>query len=191
MPDPSKLPLRISRKETAYQCPFMEITHQRAEFDGFTKNYYVVNFKRRSGVVALKEGEVLLVRQYRFLPNDTSWELPGGTIEDHEDLESGLVRECLEETGVRVSALRVLVEYYPGLDNVDNQTTVYLSEQTEAVAPFRGNPAEILEIAWIPLERCLRMVFDREILDAMTVAGLLACDHALRRRATAVQPDRT
>lgn len=191
MSDPTKLPLRISDRKTTYQCPFMEITHQQAEFEGFKKDYYVVNFKRRGGVVALKDGEVLLVRQYRFLPNDASWELPGGTIEDHEDLESGLVRECLEETGVRVSALRALVEYYPGLDNVDNRTTVFLSEQAEAVAPFRGNLAEIQEIAWIPLERCLRMIFDREILDAMTVAGLLACDHALRRRAAAVQPDRT
>ena len=191
MSDPSEGPLRISNRETTYQCPFMEITHQQAEFEGFTKDYYVVNFKRRGGVVVLKNGEVLLVRQYRFLLNGASWELPGGTIEDDENVESGLVRECLEETGVRVSALRALVEYYPGLDNVDNRTTVFLSEQAEPVAPFRGNPAEIQEIAWVPLERCLRMVFDREILDAMTVAGLLACEHILRRRAATQLPARS
>jgi ADP-ribose pyrophosphatase len=160
----------------------MEITHQRAEFDGFAKDYYVVNFKRRVGVVALRDGHVLFVKQYRLLINAPSLELPGGTIEHGEDLQAGLARECMEETGVLPRDLTPLIEYYPGLDNVDNRTTVFLSESAETVRPFQPNPAEVSAIEWIAFDRCLEMVWKREILDAMTVAGLLACDHALHRR---------
>ena len=174
MTDQLMIPLQITEPQTTYQCPFMEIYHRRAHFEGFSKDYYVVSFKRRGGIVALRDGKVLLVRQYRFLVNDHSWELPGGTIEETENLELGLVRECFEETGVRPRSLQRLIVYYPGLDNVDNRTTVFYSEDAEIAGPFKRNPAEVSGIAWVPFEKCLEMVFNQEILDAMTVAGLLA-----------------
>ena len=61
-----------------------------------------------------------------------------------------------------------------GLDNFDNRTTLFSSTRVEVVAPFAPAEAEVVEIRWIPLEECLRMVFGGEILDALTVAGLLA-----------------
>lgn len=130
--------------------------------------------------MAVRDGNVLLVRQYRFLLNSGSWELPGGTIEDNEPLEDGLVRECVEETGVRPRNLRQLIVYYPGLDNVDNRTTLFYSDEVEVVAPFHKNPSEISDIAWIPFERSLKMIFQQEILDAMTIAGLLAYSQIMR-----------
>ena len=159
----------------------MQIVHCRADFGAFAKDYYVVGFKRRGGVVILHDDSVLLVRQYRYLLNDYSWELPGGTIEDSENAEDGLIRECFEETGVRPKELLPLVVYYPGLDNVDNRTSVYYSRGATVGAPFKSNPAEIVEIAWIPYERCLDMVFRGQILDAMSVAGLLAYDARVNR----------
>ena len=182
MTDHLMIPLQITERQTTYSCPFMEIYHRRAQFDGFAKDYYVVSFKRRGGIVAVQNGNVLLVRQYRFLINGHSWELPGGTIEDAENMEHGLIRECFEETGVRPRRLQPLVVYYPGLDNVDNRTTVFYSENVEIAGPFKGNPAEVSQIAWIPFDTCLQMVFSQQILDAMTVAGLLAYDHVSRQR---------
>lgn len=177
MSDTAKRPRRVSAPIEQYRCPFMTVTHRRAEFDAVAKDYYIVGFKRRGGVVALREGSVLLVRQYRLLIDAPSWELPGGTIEDGENLHAGLARECLEETGVMPHDLEPLVEYYPGLDNVDNRTTIFVSMNTETVRPFEPDPAEVDAIQWIPLEHCLEMVFRREILDAMTIVGLLAFAH--------------
>lgn len=175
-----KFPLEITERQTTYRCPFMDIYHHKARFDGFSKDYFVVSFKRRGGVVAVHDGNVLLVRQYRFLINGLSWELPGGTIEEAEDMRNGIERECLEETGVAIGEVRELVTYYPGLDNVDNRTTIFYTENVKPTSSFQGNPREIGEIAWIPLSRCIEMVFSREILDAMTIAGLLAYDHVRR-----------
>jgi len=167
---------KTSPQRVEYRCPYLEITFERSDFGGFSKDYYVVNFKRRGGVVILRDQQVLMVRQYRHLARGDSWEIPGGTIEDSEDIESGLIRECLEETGVRPRALRRLVEYFPGLDNVDNRTTIFLAEEALVCAPFRPNPQEILEIAWVPLGTCLAWIDQALILDAMTIAGLLACN---------------
>src|SRR6185295_18988075 len=128
------------------------------------------------------DNKVLLVRQYRFLIDGYSWELPGGTIEKNESAEAGMARECLEETGLRPADLQLLLVYYPGLDNVDNRTSIYVSCRMEKVRTFTGNPAEISENGWFSLDECLAMVFKQEILDAMTVAGLLAYHHEQGRR---------
>jgi 8-oxo-dGTP pyrophosphatase MutT (NUDIX family) len=170
--------LKVGDPEVTYRTPFMDIVHSRVDFGQVAKDYYVVAFGRRGGVVGVQDGKILLVRQYRFLINGYSWELPGGTIERDESAEAGLARECLEETGWRPKSLRLLVVYYPGLDNVDNRTSVYLAREMERVRPFAPNPTEVCEICWFGLDECIGMVFRQEILDAMTITGLLAYHHS-------------
>jgi 8-oxo-dGTP pyrophosphatase MutT (NUDIX family) len=158
----------------AYSNRFMEVHHTHANFGKFQKDYFVVDLGPRAGVVALKQNQVLMTRQYRFLIDDYSWELPGGTVDTGEEPAFAAVRECIEETGIRCTALQPLVMYYPGLDNFDNRTSLFYSEQTEVASAFVPNDAEVVEIRWIDLRKCLDMVFSSKILDAMTVAGLLA-----------------
>ena len=53
------------------------------------------------GAVIVDEGKVLLIRR-RYEPLKGEWSLPGGMVEIGETLESALMREMLEETGLRV-----------------------------------------------------------------------------------------
>jgi 8-oxo-dGTP pyrophosphatase MutT (NUDIX family) len=134
----------------------------------------VVHFGPRVGIVALHREKLLLVRQYRFLVNDLSWEIPGGKVEPDETPEVAGTRECLEETGVHCKDLKKLVAYYPGLDNVENRTTLLYTEDAEPPAEFVSNATEVEEIAWLPFDECLQMVFAGKILDALTVVGILS-----------------
>ena len=103
--------IRFSTPVVAHRNPFMEIRHTQADFGSFSKDYYVVHFGPRVGVVALHEDRVLLVRQYRFLVNDLSWEIPGGKVEPEETPEIAGARECLLTPGVPVDrVVRVLEE---------------------------------------------------------------------------------
>ncbi|MDZ4799045.1 MAG: NUDIX hydrolase [Bryobacteraceae bacterium] len=158
-----------------YSNRFMDIRHTRADFGAFHKDYYVVDLGPRAGIVALRDGCVLMTRQYRFLIDGYSWEIPGGRVDAGESPEVAAVRECVEETGIRCSELKPLVVYYPGLDNFDNRTSLFYSEKVEVAAPFAPNDAEVVEISWVAVDTCLDMIFRGEILDALTVAGLLAC----------------
>ena len=58
------------------------------------------------GVVALRPGEVLLVRRGKA-PNIGSWSLPGGAQEIGETAEEAARRELLEETGITVGPLHL------------------------------------------------------------------------------------
>lgn len=173
--------IRFSPRQTTYQTPFFDVYHSRADFGGFFKDYYVIKFGPRGGIVAVKNSEVLLTRQYRYLIDGMSWELPGGTIESGEPAEAGAARECLEETGVMCRNLRPLVVYYPGLDNVENRTTIWHTNDVEIKAGFVPKAEEVSEVAWMPLKHAINMVFKGEVLDGMSVAGLLAYQHFLQQ----------
>lgn len=156
-----------------YSNPFMEVRHTCANFGSFQKNYYVVHFGPRAGIVAVRDGCILLAKQYRFLENSLSWEIPGGKVDDAESPENAAARECLEETGVIVHNLKKLAVYYPGLDNVQNRTTIFWTEDIE-MGSFVPEQSEVEEIHWIPVDECLRMIKEEQILDALTVTGILA-----------------
>lgn len=156
-------------------CNSLEsVVHVRADFDDFTKDYYVVDFGPRAGIVAVSEGKVLLTAQYRFLINGIAWEIPGGRVDEGEMPIEAAQRECLEETGVFCTDLQPLVSFRPGLDNVENLTSVFYSECVEERRSFAPNPAEVLAIAWVPIEECVTLVLGQKIIDGLTVSAVLA-----------------
>ena len=61
-----------------------------------------------SGVVIIEEGKVLLTKDNK----DDFWKLPGGKINDSENLIQAAKREALEETGKRVKILNKSPVFY-------------------------------------------------------------------------------
>lgn len=180
-PQKNEHPTHVGKKIVTYKTPFMHVYHCKANFGPATKDYYVIKFKPRVGVVVVQDDSVLLVSQYRYLLAANSWEIPGGSIEPNESPEKGLARECIEETGIHPLNLSLLLTYYPGLDNVDNCTRVYHAQNFAVKKQFVVNPLEINALAWIPLDKALTMIRQGEILDAMTIAGLLAYDSMINK----------
>jgi ADP-ribose pyrophosphatase len=173
---------RTVRRETVHRNPFQTIEAVHAEFDGFTKRYYVVDFGPRVGIVAVRDGHILLTAQYRYLVDDAAWEVPGGRVDPGESPEAAVQRECLEETGVFCAEPKPLLTYRPGLDNVENLTRVYYCEHVEERRPFSPDPSEVVALAWVPLEECVSLVLEQRITDALTVSAVLAYRCLVERR---------
>jgi 8-oxo-dGTP pyrophosphatase MutT (NUDIX family) len=182
LPDVRARSPRVRQRQTLHRNPFQTVERVQADFDGFAKDYYVVDFGARAGIVAVRDGKVLLTAQYRFLIDRAAWEIPGGQIGSSESPPVAAQRECLEETGFFCSDPRPLVFYRPGLDNVENPTHVFYSETVEERHPFVPSPAEVLALAWLPLDDCVSRVFEGEIMDCLTVSAVLAYRCLVARR---------
>ena len=164
----------ISQPIQLLQTNFLTIKRFGANFGEFQKYYDVVVFGPRAGIVAVKHGKILMTKQYRFLTNARSWEIPGGTVDQGETPEAAAQRECLEETGVYCQDLQPLLAYYPGLDNVDNKTSLFVSRDVKQQRPFQPNESEVLEIEWMPIQDVLAKIVCGDILDAFTLIAVLS-----------------
>ena len=165
----------VGPRELVYENPYQQVYRVKADFGQFTKEYFVNDTGHRAGIVAVKNGAVLMVSQYRLLIDGMSWELPGGKVDDGERPEETAVRECLEETGVRCLNPQLLVFYHAGLDSRYNPTHIYYSREiADSYEPHHIDPREVSEARWFPLAECIDMIFKGEILDSFSIVGLLS-----------------
>jgi len=162
----------LSAPRALLRTKFVEVDAIDANFGSFCKEFHVVRFGPRAGIVIRRDDCLLLVRQWRFLPLGESWELPGGSIEAGEAAAEGARRECAEETGVVCGSLQPLCRYFPGLDNVDNETHLFYCHEVVEERQFVPSLAEILERRWLPFEQAVDDIAGGRITDAMTVAGI-------------------
>jgi ADP-ribose pyrophosphatase len=177
MRETTQLPLNVTTGEIVYRDKNQVIRQVTARFEGFDKEYLVSDHGERAAIVAVKNGEILLTRQYRLLINRVSYEIPGGKIEEGETPEAAAVRECLEETGIACADVKSLLDFMPGLDIWKNHTFICYSAAT------REKDKQLADRrAWIPLARCIDMIFDRQITDSLSIIGIMAYDAMLRRR---------
>ena len=177
MMETTRLPVSIRRGDIVYRDRNQVIQHVKAEFDGFTKEYFVSDHGKRAAIVVVNKGEILLVRQYRLLLNGISCEIPGGKIEENEAPEAAAARECLEETGIKCASLKPLLDFMPSLDIWNNPTNIFYTEKTQEMDNQLADRR-----VWVPLDRCIEMIFKNQISDSLSIIGIMAYQIMLSQR---------
>lgn len=148
----------------------------------------VVEHDRAVAVVALGEdGTVVLIEQYRHPMGHRLWELPAGMMDiDGENALPAAQRELAEETGLTASQWEVLVDVAASPGFTTETARVFLARGLTDVGR-RGEIAHEeadLRIVRVPLDEAVDAVLAGRIVNASTVAGLLAADRMLRSGAT-------
>lgn len=103
--------------------------------------------------------EILLIRR-RNEPFKGSWALPGGFVDDGEDLEDAAIRELEEETSVRIDHAEQLRAFgKPGRDPRHHTVSVafmaFVPENTVAIAAD-----DATEIGWFATPDLPALAFD-------------------------------
>lgn len=166
----TRRPVRVGAEEEVYRDRYQRIVRVAAQFDGFAKEYFILDRGVRTSVLVVRGWDVLLVRQYRFVVDGLTLEIPSGRVDGGERPEDAARRECLEETGVVCRSVRPLILFQPGVDTLRHPSHVFLCEDFEEGAV----PSEI-ERVWIPLDEAVARVFSGGIVDSLSVIALLAC----------------
>lgn len=165
---------RLGPREEAYRNKYQLIYRVEAQFDGFNKEYFVIDTGIKAGIVVVRNKSVLLVRQYRLLINDLSWEIPGGKVNESESPKAAALRECLEETGVKCIDAHPLIFYQQGLDTISNPTHIFYADSIEDDLELDAiDPQETSGSEWVPLSRCIEMIADQQIIDSFTILSLM------------------
>lgn len=113
-------------------------------------------------------GAFLIGRRPEGVPLAGMWEFPGGKVQPEEDAPSAAVRECLEETGLRVE---VLGEYPPHEEAYSHgvvRLRFFACRPLESVAP-----APLPPFRWVPRAELAKYDFpkgNRALLALLTAA---------------------
>ena len=148
--------------------------------DGVSFDQYVIELPEAVIVAAVNDaGEVLMARRQRFIIDRWVWELPGGYVEEGEDLDAAAARELEEETGWRAGRIEHLVSFQPMVGSADAANHVYMADQCQQVST-ELDINEATEVRWISLDQALELIQSGELVGA---ASVVAIDRLVARRA--------
>lgn len=119
------------------------------------------------------EGEIILVRQFRWGADELCWEIPGGIIDAGEDpVEAGL-RELREETGYVAESARLIGRCRPNPAILNNYAQIILAEGCQlAEAGTEWDEHEELEVKALPESTVMEWARDGKISHALALVGL-------------------
>ena len=127
----------------------------------------------------LKNGDIVLVRQYRYPVSSATLEIPAGKLHSQKDPLIARARaELREETGYAASRLKKILSFWPSTAFSNELLHVYLATglRPGAQAPDED---EFINVETLPFKSAVRMIRTGEIKDAKTIIALQA--YALRR----------
>lgn len=142
--------------------------------NGTTAKWDFINHKGAAACVAVKKnGNLVMVRQYRNALERETIEIPAGGINPGEDMRLAALRELEEETGYKAGKFEFLLSIRTTVAFCNELIDIYLAEDLEEGEQHLDED-EYLEIVEYPLSELLDMIEKGVIQDSKTVSAILA-----------------
>ncbi|MDN4078470.1 NUDIX hydrolase [Paenibacillus polymyxa] len=141
--------------------------------DGSTGKREIVKHPGAVAILALHEGKMLVVDQYRQAMGRCEVEIPAGKLERGEDPMEAAGRELREETGYTAKSLKLLHSFYTSPGFADEIIHLYVAEELER-GEMEPDEDEFLELFEVTLEEAHTLIREGRISDAKTILAVYA-----------------
>lgn len=128
------------------------------------------------------DGQIVLIRQYRYAVDEWVWEVPAGGLFDHDgDPESLAKRELREEVGGEAERFQSLGWFYGGVAITDSKCHVFIAHNTRLTHEPAHEAAETMETHPVSIAEALRLAHSGEMRDGRSALALLWSEPHLKR----------
>jgi 8-oxo-dGDP phosphatase len=164
---------RIASREV-YRNDWMTVREDKVRRpDGSEGIYGVVDKPRYALIIAREDDRFRLVEQFRYPLGLRRWEFPQGTAPGQADIEPTelAARELREETGLRAESMVAigLLDVAPGMSS--QRGMVFVATGIIEGEHEREHTEQDMHSEWFTREDVERMILDREITDAQSIAA--------------------
>lgn len=133
----------------------------------------IVDHPGAVGVIAVDDGEIVLIKQYRYSVRSEILEIPAGTLEKDEDPYACAVRELREETGYAAKEWSELMSAYVAPGYTNEILHFYVAEGLTHVGADTEED-ETINVEKYSFNEVSQLIESNQIRDAKTIAGILA-----------------
>ena len=133
----------------------------------------IVKHPGAAAVMALLNGKLLVVEQFRKPLDKCQIEIPAGKLDAGEDPMEAASRELEEETGYRAKKLTLVSEFYTSPGFADEKLYLYLADELEQGVLNPDEDEELLVEA-ITMEQADQYMREGRISDAKTILAVYA-----------------
>lgn len=169
-------------EEVVHQNPYWIYKKDIAKCDEKTIEYFYGEFN--DGVIVipvLDNGQVVLIRQYRYLRDRYSVEFTMGGINGDETPAQAAIRELKEETGLESSNFSKIGEFEPYIGTAKDTSHVFLANEISGKSAPTLDETEDIEVIFRRPDEIDRMIHSGEIWHGQTLAAwMLARDLVVR-----------
>lgn len=141
--------------------------------DGSEATREIVRHPGAVAVLAIHEGKMVVVEQFRKPLNKSEIEIPAGKLDPGESPETAAMRELKEETGYTADSLIPLGSYYTSPGFADEIIYIYAAENLQQ-GEMQLDEDEFLQVTELTLEEAYEAMRQGRIHDAKTIHALYA-----------------
>ncbi|MBQ9699833.1 MAG: NUDIX hydrolase [Lachnospiraceae bacterium] len=169
-------PLKRLSRELVYKGAIIDIYRDKVQSpDGIIQDYDFIGHKGAAAVMPVADdGRILMVRQYRNALDRFTLEIPAGGLNGKD--EPGIIcaaRELEEETGYRSDDLEHLISVNTTIAFCNEKIDIYVARNLKP-AKQHLDEGEFVEVEAYTVEQLVDMVYEGNIMDAKTVASIMA-----------------
>lgn len=150
----------------------MSIYHNLFELPGGKRgNYFYMHTNGSAMTIPVTDdGKILLVKQYRYLTDNASIEIPCGGIKDGQNDIDAARAELIEETGYDCKKLKKVGKFVPYNGLSDEHCTVFVAKLLHRVGAKPDETEQIKVMSATP-EEINTWIRKGKIVDGMSIAG--------------------
>jgi len=141
--------------------------------DGRTATREIIRHPGAAAVVALHEGKLIVVEQYRKPLGKTQIEIPAGKLDPNEEPQVAAARELQEETGYIAEDLQLLQKFYTSPGFADELLYVYFTDKVTVGQQNLDEDEEVI-VKLITVEEADAFIASGDISDAKTLLAVYA-----------------
>ncbi len=163
---------KLSTK-TILDHPRLKVVEDEVELPNGEKTDYI-RFDQTGNAPTVitinKENKFLVIKEYFYVTNEWFFLFPGGFVPEKENVEDGIKRELLEETGIQVAKLTLMGSFYSHIRRSSVKVDVFLAQELEEQTPNLEKEEQI-EKFWLTEKEIDQLIKENKFKNSPSLAA--------------------